>query len=240
MIIRNQKKVITVVFAILALLTILWIIPDIRLAVKSRLIFRDKSYENADPVMIQKFGGIPVEEKALKIESMVTPSEEQLPPQELLKMPSKEPSKKNTDFSGIMPEMTDQTAKEKLGRASWSYFHTLLARYPENPTPEAQKKLREFLYLYAELYPCGECSYHFVKMLEKHPPQVSGRKAAAMWGCDIHNRVNEYLKKPIYDCSNILEDYDCGCGDAEEEEAAEVDVEEEEAAEVDVEDGADV
>lgn len=237
MIIRNQKKLLTVVFAVLVTLTILLIIPDVRLAIKSRLILRDKSYENADPVMIQKFGNLPVEGKALKVESMVTLSEEQqpLPPQEPLKIPSKETSKKNTDFSAIMPEMTDQTAKQKLGRASWTYFHTLLARYPENPTPEAQKKLREFLYLYAELYPCGECSYHFVKMLEKYPPQVSGRKAAAMWGCDIHNRVNEYLKKPIYDCSNILEDYDCGCGDAEEEEA-----EAEGVTEMDVEAGADV
>lgn len=113
----------------------------------------------------------------------------------------------------IMPSMPEQDAKEALGRASWKYFHTLLARFPDEPTDQERTKLREFIYLYAELYPCGECSYHFVKMLKKNPPQVSSRTAAAMWGCHVHNIVNEYLKKPRYDCTTILEDYDCGCGD---------------------------
>lgn len=119
-----------------------------------------------------------------------------------------------TEDHTIMPKMPDQEAKAALGRASWKYFHTLLARFPDEPTEQEKTKLREFLYLYAELYPCGECSYHFVKMLKKHPPQVSSRTTVALWGCHIHNMVNEYLKKPIYDCNTILEDYDCGCSDA--------------------------
>ncbi|GAV56186.1 hypothetical protein ZYGR_0BA00920 [Zygosaccharomyces rouxii] len=115
----------------------------------------------------------------------------------------------------IMPLMPDQEAKKELGRASWKYFHTLLARFPDEPTEEQRSKLNNFIHLYAELYPCGECSHHFVKMLETNPPQTSSRVAAAMWGCHIHNIVNEKLKKPTYDCSTILEDYDCGCGDGE-------------------------
>lgn len=27
----------------------------------------------------------------------------------------------------------------------------------------------------------------------------------------MHNVVNERLKKPAYDCSRILDDYECGC-----------------------------
>lgn len=115
----------------------------------------------------------------------------------------------------IMPLMEDQQAKQELGRASWKYFHTLLARFPDKPTKEERDKLATFVQLYAELYPCGECSYHFVKLLDKYPPQTSSRTAAALWGCHVHNIVNNYLKKPEYDCSTILEDYDCGCGDAE-------------------------
>lgn len=115
----------------------------------------------------------------------------------------------------IMPLMEDQQAKQELGRASWKYFHTLLARFPDKPTKEERDKLATFVQLYAELYPCGECSYHFVKLLDKYPPQTSSRTAAALWGCHVHNIVNNYLKKPEYDCSTILEDYDCGCGDGE-------------------------
>ncbi|SCU96603.1 LAFA_0G07140g1_1 [Lachancea sp. 'fantastica'] len=114
--------------------------------------------------------------------------------------------------SSIMPSMPDQQAKEALGRASWKYFHTVLARFPDEPTTAEREKLDQFLRLYAELYPCGECSQHFVKMLAKWPPQTSSRTAAALWGCHMHNRVNEHLGKDEYDCSNVLEGYDCGCG----------------------------
>lgn len=121
---------------------------------------------------------------------------------------------KDDDRSGsIMPKMPDLEAKKALGRASWKYFHTLLARFPDEPTEEEKTKLREFLHLYAELYPCGECAYHFVKMLKKNPPQVSSRTTAALWGCHIHNLVNDHLQKPTYDCNTILDDYDCGCSD---------------------------
>ncbi|SCV02873.1 LAMI_0H03664g1_1 [Lachancea mirantina] len=122
---------------------------------------------------------------------------------------------RKADFKTVMPSMPDQESKEKLGRASWTYFHTLLARFPDEPTQEERLKLATFLQLYAELYPCGECSKHFVKMLQRSPPQTSSRVAAAMWGCHMHNLVNEHLKKPLYDCSNILDDYDCGCGDGD-------------------------
>lgn len=127
---------------------------------------------------------------------------------------------KSTDYAvvpgSIMPSMPDQEAKKELGRASWKYFHTLLARFPDEPTDEQRHKLNTFIHLYAELYPCGECSHHFVKMLETNPPQTSSRVTAAMWGCHVHNLVNEKLGKPIHDCSTILEDYDCGCGDSDD------------------------
>lgn len=65
----------------------------------------------------------------------------------------------------------------------------------------------------------GECAEHFGKVLAKYPPQVSSRKAAAMWGCMVHNIVNKRLKKPEFDCKNIGDAYDCGCGDTEEGES---------------------
>ncbi|CAI4036908.1 hypothetical protein SMKI_16G2030 [Saccharomyces mikatae IFO 1815] len=118
---------------------------------------------------------------------------------------------KEIEKQTIMPLMGDDKVKKEVGRASWKYFHTLLARFPDKPTPEEREKLSTFIELYAELYPCGECSYHFVKLIKKHPVQTSSRTAAAMWGCHMHNKVNEYLNRDIYDCATILEDYDCGC-----------------------------
>ena len=31
--------------------------------------------------------------------------------------------------------------------------------------------------------------------------------------CSVHNQVNERLKKPQFDCAQLDETYDCGCGD---------------------------
>ncbi|KAG7194241.1 uncharacterized protein KQ657_004961 [Scheffersomyces spartinae] len=117
----------------------------------------------------------------------------------------------------FMPKMANETLKAELGNASWKLFHTILARYPETPSEDEQTSLRQYIHLFAQVYPCGDCARHFIKLLKKYPPQVSGRKEAALWGCYVHNKVNEKLKKPEYDCTNILEDYDCGCGDDEKE-----------------------
>ncbi|PYH40831.1 flavin-linked sulfhydryl oxidase ERV2 [Aspergillus saccharolyticus JOP 1030-1] len=117
----------------------------------------------------------------------------------------------------VMPKLGNATAKAELGRATWKYFHTMLARYPEEPTEEQQETLRSFIYLFARLYPCGECASHFQGHLKKYPPQVSSRNAAAGWGCFIHNEVNIMLEKPQFDCNNIGDFYDCGCAKDEEE-----------------------
>ncbi|PYH72025.1 flavin-linked sulfhydryl oxidase ERV2 [Aspergillus vadensis CBS 113365] len=121
----------------------------------------------------------------------------------------------------VMPRLGNATAKAELGRATWKYFHTMLARYPEDPTEEQQETLRSFIYLFARLYPCGECASHFQGHLKMYPPQVSSRNAAAGWGCFIHNEVNTMLEKPIFDCNNIGDFYDCGCAEDEEGEGDE-------------------
>ncbi|KAL4869224.1 hypothetical protein BDV12DRAFT_196472 [Aspergillus spectabilis] len=120
----------------------------------------------------------------------------------------------------VMPRLGNETAKAELGRATWKYFHTMLARYPEDPTEEQQETLRSFIYLFARLYPCGECASHFQGHLKKYPPQVSSRNAAAGWGCFIHNEVNDMLKKPNFDCQKLGDFYDCGCADDEEDDSA--------------------
>ncbi|EED18897.1 FAD dependent sulfhydryl oxidase Erv2, putative [Talaromyces stipitatus ATCC 10500] len=115
----------------------------------------------------------------------------------------------------VMPKLANETAKAELGRATWKFFHTMMARYPKEPTMEEQEALRSFVFLFSRLYPCGECASHFQGHLKKYPPQVSSRDAAAGWACFIHNEVNRMLKKPQYDC-NKLDEYDCGCGEADD------------------------
>jgi hypothetical protein len=44
-------------------------------------------------------------------------------------------------------------SRAELGRATWKYFHTVMARYPETPTEDQQEALRSYIYLFARLYP---------------------------------------------------------------------------------------
>ena len=116
----------------------------------------------------------------------------------------------------IAPPLFNATLKAELGRAAWKLFHTTLARLPLSITSKEQRSdLEHYLRSFAVYYPCGDCSRHFQALLKKYPPQTSGRVAASLWGCRMHNQVNERLEKPEYDCATILEDYDCGCGDDE-------------------------
>ncbi|KAL6708689.1 hypothetical protein ACN47E_002385 [Coniothyrium glycines] len=120
----------------------------------------------------------------------------------------------------IAAKLGNATAKAELGRAAWKVLHTTFARFPEKPTEEEQEALRSYVHLFQRLYPCGECAEHFGQVLAKYPPQVSSRTAAAMWGCYVHNIVNKRLKKAEFNCEEIGDAYDCGCGDEEPAESS--------------------
>jgi len=113
----------------------------------------------------------------------------------------------------IMPKLGNETAKAELGRATWKYFHTVMARFPDKPTTDESSALKSYIHLFQRLYPCGECSEHFRQILDKFPPQTSSRSAAAVWACHVHNEVNKSLDKDIFDCANIGDFYDCGCAE---------------------------
>ena len=117
----------------------------------------------------------------------------------------------------VMGKLGNETLKAELGQAAWKVLHTTMARFPDKPTQDESDALKNYIYLFARLYPCGECAEHFQKILKKYPPQTSSRSSAAAWACFVHNVVNESKGKPIFDCANIGDFYDCGCADDEKE-----------------------
>ncbi|CEJ90098.1 hypothetical protein VHEMI05904 [[Torrubiella] hemipterigena] len=117
------------------------------------------------------------------------------------------------DGDSIAPKLENATLKAELGRATWRFLHTMVSRYPEKPTPDERKTLESFFHLFGRLYPCGDCARHFRGLLKQYPPQTSNRNAAASWLCAMHNKVNVRLEKPQFDCNNLGDFYDCGCGD---------------------------
>ncbi|KAI0028820.1 ERV/ALR sulfhydryl oxidase domain-containing protein [Vararia minispora EC-137] len=113
----------------------------------------------------------------------------------------------------VMPKLGNATAKAELGRATWKLLHTMTLRYPEAPTDDEREALNSYFHLMSRLYPCGECAAEFQELLKKYPPQTSSRRSASLWLCSVHNRVNERLGKPRFDCAHLDATYDCGCGD---------------------------
>jgi len=63
----------------------------------------------------------------------------------------------------------------------------------------------------AQLYPCEECSAHLQKYFSKHPINLEGRDELSKYMCELHNVLNKFLKKPIFDCSKITEKYGGDC-----------------------------
>jgi FAD-linked sulfhydryl oxidase len=106
---------------------------------------------------------------------------------------------------------TDSRNRAELGNAAWKVLHTTMAKFPDKPTTEDSSSLKAYIYLFARLYPCGDCARHFQQILTKYPPQVASRSTAAAWACHVHNEVNKSLKKKEFDCTKIGDFYDCGC-----------------------------
>lgn len=113
--------------------------------------------------------------------------------------------------------LTTLICRAELGNAAWKLLHTTMAKFPDKPTPDDSASLKAYIYLFARLYPCGDCARHFQIVLAKYPPQVGSRSSAATWACHVHNEVNTRLRKPLFDCSKIGDFYDCGCAEEEGE-----------------------
>ncbi|KXN65316.1 hypothetical protein CONCODRAFT_20789 [Conidiobolus coronatus NRRL 28638] len=134
-----------------------------------------------------------------------------------LKLEPLRPSSQEVEMGGaIMSELGDPEIKAELGRSAWKLIHTMTARFPIKPSKDEQKALEQWFHLFSRLYPCGQCARHFQGLLVEHPPKVGSREEASTWACEMHNFVNDRLKKPQFDCSKIAEMYKCGCSDEDE------------------------
>lgn len=90
---------------------------------------------------------------------------------------------------------------QKLGAASWTFLHSMAAKYPDIPTEEEKQDIAEFLKLFSHVYPCTWCASDFEKYITKHSPRVESKEELNRWLCEAHNHVNVKLGKPKFDCN---------------------------------------
>lgn len=92
----------------------------------------------------------------------------------------------------------------ELGRATWTFIHTMSTYYPERPSLRQQSQMRSFLAFLGDFYPCGHCAAHFRDAMERDPPRVATRDELMLWLCQRHNEINEMQGKPAFDCRRYL------------------------------------
>jgi len=137
--------------------------------------------------------------------------------------PVKGPCKACTDFKAWAKTQKDATQSDavddcpmdrgELGRSTWGFLHTMAAYYPDRASPEQQCEMRYFIRTLSHFYPCSDCATHLQEDMKNFPPKVGGANELSKWFCDIHNRVNVRLGKPIFDCSRVMERWRDGWAD---------------------------
>ncbi|KAI4367123.1 hypothetical protein MLD38_022894 [Melastoma candidum] len=93
--------------------------------------------------------------------------------------------------------------KEELGRCTWTFLHTLAAQYPDNPTRQQKRDVKELMAILSRMYPCQECADHFKEVLRANPVQAGSHADFSQWLCYVHNVVNRSLGKPVFVCERV-------------------------------------
>ncbi|XP_059447543.1 FAD-linked sulfhydryl oxidase ERV1 [Corylus avellana] len=93
--------------------------------------------------------------------------------------------------------------KEELGTATWTFLHTLAAQYPDNPTRQQKRDVKELMAILSRMYPCKECADHFKEVLRANPVQAGSHAEFSQWLCHVHNVVNRSLGKLIFPCERV-------------------------------------
>lgn len=91
----------------------------------------------------------------------------------------------------------------------WTIQHMLYRNMEKGELNNEDKDtIKFFNYIIEFILPCSECSTHFSKMLEKHPPPLDNGIVLFRWSIDRHNDVNIRLKKPTWSLSDAFYYYD--------------------------------
>lgn len=96
------------------------------------------------------------------------------------------------------------------GHALWAQLHGLARRLPDGPlSPDHQQILRAFLEAFSDAVEQGsldggcQCAAHWAQHLANRPPVFTDRIAFLQWSYDIHDDVNQSLKKPRLDLNAV-------------------------------------
>lgn len=94
---------------------------------------------------------------------------------------------------------------DTLGRATWTFLHTLAATHPEKPSASEQTRMSRFMKDFSQVYPCAPCAESFRDIMRRNPVDARSGYAFSRWMCVAHNEVNKELGKEVFNCENVAE-----------------------------------
>lgn len=94
-------------------------------------------------------------------------------------------------------------SKESAGPHFWTVIHSIGAKYPAKPTEDDVKETKSLLSgIMKRGFPCDNCVDDSKSDIENL--NFSNRKTLYESICEMHNKVNKKLNKPVVDCSTTL------------------------------------
>ena len=83
--------------------------------------------------------------------------------------------------------------------------------YPEKPTEDEKKRMKQLFEAVAATLPCETCRKHFSEAVSKIEPNLKDSATLSKWLVDVHNSVNERLKKPQKSYKQVQDEYKLFC-----------------------------
>lgn len=99
----------------------------------------------------------------------------------------------------------------RWGPSGWLFITACAFTYPQNPSPENKRYMRQFLESTGEVMPCGMCRKHFKVAIQKLGPALEGRMQLLRWVCDTRNEVNRRTGKTLVTFAEMYKECTTGC-----------------------------
>lgn len=91
------------------------------------------------------------------------------------------------------------------GPKAWYHFHVHAIIYPDCPTECEKNDIIDYYQKrFLKYVECETCVKEYLKILRKHPIRACSKMELFMWSVDVHNFINQKIKKP---CMNYTEAY---------------------------------
>lgn len=88
----------------------------------------------------------------------------------------------------------------EVGSTLWTLLHAYAHTYPDEPSAQDVARARAWLDTFHRLVEARStgcrCAFHWSRLREQHPPDLSSRASFYWWTAFVHDEVNARLGKP--------------------------------------------